>query len=206
MNTPRYEIDVPIPFYSQRVDLRTALADGFASVGEAEHWIERGCGIACLRMIVDGFRARCGLSSTVRQGEMIHQGLDLGAYCDRGWIHAGLVKLAGLHHLGGACFRGATIDDLVRELRCGHPCIASISVGFEGGLVDEGGRPRRPGGHLAVVLGFLGSNAEGGLVVNHPSSDPNYEWERRQIDRSAFAASFAGAFMSFWDATLCGGE
>jgi hypothetical protein len=189
-----------VPFYSQRIESRTAKANGFSSEDEAEYWSKRGCGIACLRMVIDGLGAS-SLSSfkSKSQGEMIRRGLSIEAFCQRGWIHQGLIALASEYGIKGQCFRGSSIRDLVRELNRNHLLIVSITVCFEGGMTDENGNVLAPGGHLALVYDYSQTNDEvNGFWVNHPSASIENNWERRFIELSRFAPSFSGAFMSFW--------
>ena len=199
-----YLVPVPVPFYSQRIPTGQGAEFGFGSEAEAEYWTARGCGIACLRMVIDGFRRIRRLKPMARQGELIRQGLDIGAYCEKGWIHSGLVRLARNAGLDGRCFRNAGVDDIVRELVLGRPCIASVTAGFDGGEPDWQGHPTRRGGHLVVVIGIVNEESKvSAFIVNHPSSDSKYEWEQRAVDLNLFCRSFAGLFMSFWEPQNC---
>lgn len=192
-------IGIQIPYYSQRVSVEHSSVLGFASDKEAEYWIHRGCGIACLRMVIDGFRAEQGLPPGPNQGTLIRKGLAQGAYNGRGWIYAGLVQLASEFDISGRTFRRASREDILGEISQGRPCIASVTVGFEGGQKDEQGAIRPPGGHLVVVTGYaIESGQPVGFLVNHPSSDPNLEWEERIVPLRDFERSFSGGLISFW--------
>jgi len=190
------QVSVPIPFYSQRVASEGYHRDGFESPEDALIWQERGCGIACLRMVVDGFRTARHEFLGPNYADLVRRGLETHAYCERGWVHAGLVRLA--HELGieGKSFQRSTSAKLARELSADRPCIASVTVCFDRGPAMS--RPR--GGHLVVVLGFTGEEkSPNGFIVNHPSSVVEYNWPQRTIPISVFDACFSGAFMSFWD-------
>lgn len=50
------KVPYPIPFYTQGVDFTDDSLQGFNSIQEAEHWQDRGCGIASVRMVIDGFQ------------------------------------------------------------------------------------------------------------------------------------------------------
>lgn len=187
-------VSMPIPFRSQMVDL-SADMEGFHSVSDARHWQERGCGVACLRMIVEALRPD---APSPRYGEMVYEGLEMNAYCERGWIHEGLVRLACAHGVSGRAYRRARAEDVAEQIRGDRPCIVSITAAFEGGRADEAGRPLPPGGHLAVAFGC--SQDERGLrrfLVHHPSSWPEYNWAEKWVDRQSFEQSFSGNFMAF---------
>lgn len=191
-------LDLPIPFYSQRVPDGSERVSGFANKAEAAYWQERGCGIACLRMVIDGYRFLDGLPAGPSQGELTRMGLQENAYCDRGWIHKGLVAMAAHLDITGWTYRSKSTAEIKAAVDSGYPTIASVSVGFHGGERDMEGLPTPPGGHLVVVLGYAGEGAAiTDLLVNHPSSVIEYEWERRYIPIRAFEASFSGAFMAF---------
>jgi hypothetical protein len=191
------ELDFRIPFCSQRVDFDHQDLEGFNSRADAEHWQERGCGIACLRMVLAAFYERRGDRFIVSYGELVSQGVSLGAYCDRGWTHAGLVDLAQQYGVFGEAHRHASIREIAAAIDRGEPCIASVTVKFQGGNLDEGGRVRQPGGHLVVVMGYAVNEGDiVAMLVHHPSSG-SANWQRRLISAGEFTRSFAESFMSF---------
>jgi hypothetical protein len=188
------------------VDVESGDLQGFQSIEDAQFWQERGCGIACLRMVLDGFRKQHGhQASGTKYGDLVYRGLEAGAYCERGWIHAGLVKLASEYGIVGKTFRRPLFGcpdaaALLNEIRMNRPCIASVTVGFEGGQLNRDGTVISPGGHLVVVLGFEGNDPKPErILVHHPSSWKEYNWESRWIDFQRFEASSTGSFMSFWE-------
>ena len=82
---------VNLPFYTQRMTAENWQEEGFSSLAEAESWSGRGCGIASLRMVLDGLGCACG-----GHWEMISKGLAVGAYKEGvGWIHGKLAEMAG---------------------------------------------------------------------------------------------------------------
>jgi hypothetical protein len=198
------EISFRIPFYSQRVDSWTV--DGFIADEEAKYWQQRGCGIACLRMVLDGVLRTRGARLETSYASLISEGLALGAYCDRGWIHARLVRLAEEYGVQGTAFRSTTTSSIVAELDKDRPCIASVTVKFEGGQIDASGRPLRRGGHLAVLFGYAQeADRVTAFLVNHPSAGSS-NWERRWISIEQFEASFSGGLMSFWPSASLDGS
>ncbi|MFD0716113.1 C39 family peptidase [Paenibacillus sp. GCM10027626] len=193
------KVSYPIPFYSQRVDFNEDDLQGFKSKQEAEHWQVRGCGIASLKMIIDGFQKQRGLKLSDPYGELIYKGVEKGAYCDRGWIHKGLVELAMEYKIHGQTFRQCSVSDVFNELEKNRPCITSVTVGFNGGKINSEGEVIPAGGHLIVVIGAVRENGVlQGFIVNHPSSSIELNWENHFVDIEDFKRSFSGAFMSFW--------
>lgn len=49
------KVPYPIPFYTQIVDFTDQSLQGFKNEEEAKYWQDRGCGIASIKMIIDGF-------------------------------------------------------------------------------------------------------------------------------------------------------
>ena len=184
-----------IPFHSQLVDFSTSDLEGFRSIEDAKYWQERGCGIACLRMVVEAFRP---LAEVSRYGEMVYEGLNTNAYCERGWIHEGLVRLARARGVPGHAFRSANSKDVAAQILQDRPCIVSVTAAFQGGCKDSTGHLLPPGGHLAVVFGY-GQNESGlqGFLVHHPSSWPEYNWPEKMVDLRSYEQSFSGNFMAF---------
>lgn len=170
-----------------------AATDDFPDAATAEHWRPRGCGIACLRMVL-------AANNVDDPGyyELITRGLQAGAYCDRGWIHQGLADLAASYSIVGRTRRGGP-DDVASSLTNGHLITASVTVRFRGGQPDSDGNPLRPGGHLVIVSGvsFGPDETIDRFRVHHPSSNPRYNWSNHWIDHAPFAASFAGTFIEF---------
>lgn len=197
----RNQVTYDIPFYSQQVSEQTYQQDGFRSFEEALSWEKRGCGIASVRMVIDGFQNKKGLSHCERQGAMIHKGLEKNAYKENiGWIHQGLCNIAADYGVKGEAFRGQDVETLQRRIESGNPCIASVTPRFVGGqpIDSEGREVWGTGGHLIVVLGTL---VEDGIlkafIVNHPSCFDFCNWENMIVDIERFKASFSGNFMSF---------
>jgi hypothetical protein len=191
-------VSMSIPFHSQLVDPSAPDFAGFRSLAEATHWQDRGCGIACLRMILEALNPAAALP---RYGELVYEGLDINAYCERGWIHEGLVRLAAAHGVSGRAFRGASPKDVAGQILHDRPCIVSITAAFAGARKEASGRLLPPGGHLAVAFGY--SQDEGGLggfLVHHPSRSPQNNWQGKMVDRRSFELSFSGNFMAFGSA------
>ena len=113
-----------LPFYTHRMTAENWQEESFPSLAEAENWSGRGCGIASLRMVLEGFGCACG-----GQGKMISKGLAAGAYKEGvGWIHGKLAEMAGNYGVFGEAKRGKTLADLQKDLEKGFVCIVSVLV------------------------------------------------------------------------------
>lgn len=79
----QYRLQMDFPFYTQRMTQETWKEEGFSSFSEADSWTFRSCGIASLRMILEGLGKQ-----VERHGTMIVKGVAAGAYKEGvGWIH-----------------------------------------------------------------------------------------------------------------------
>lgn len=198
-NNEVINVSYPIPFYTQMADFNDNDLQGFKNKEEAEYWQSRGCGIASLKMIIDGFNRFRNMSDCLPYGSLIYKGDNDGAHCDAGWIHRGLVDLAKYYDIQGETHRNSSAEDVQSEVENNRPCIVSVTPGFSGGKTDENGNVRRKGGHLIVVKGVVKENGVlTGFIVNHPSSFLPLNYESYFVSVEDFRNSFSGAFMSFW--------
>jgi hypothetical protein len=169
--------------------------DGFPSAELAEHWRPRGCGIACVRMILTSHGIDPG-----SYWSLIEEGVAAGAHCDKGWIHQGLVDLIELRGINGHARQHATTADLAGDLLTRSLAIASVTVCFRGGQpLPSGDGVYRPGGHLVVVSG-VETDSDGrptAFRVHHPSATPANNWANRWINTTLFSPSFSGAYLRF---------
>lgn len=194
-----FQVPIEIPFYSQRVDFNDIKLQGFESIDDAKYWQDRGCGIASIKMIIDGFQIYRGFKPSEPYGKLVYRSLKIGAHCEHGWIHKGLVSLAKQYKILGQAFRLSKVNDIQNEIEKNRPCIASVSGGFKGGNLNSRGEVIRKGGHLVVVKGVVKEKGElQGFIVNHPSSYWDFNWENHFVNVANFERSFSGAFMSFW--------
>lgn len=192
-------VPVPIPFYTQRVTPENFASEGYPTLEEGLNWACRSCGIASVRMVIDGIRALRGQEPCPCQGEILRRGLTMDAYQPGvGWIHQGLVQLAAEYGVAGMALRGKTMEDLHGELAGGRPCIVSVSPRFSGGEPREDGTPQPTGGHLVVLLGYLErEGALSGFLAHHPSCFAEYNWPEYRVNAERFGASFSGNCIVF---------
>jgi hypothetical protein len=178
---------VKVPFFTQMVDLNNFRKDGFKTVEDAKHWHVRCCGIACIRMIVTHFNKSVVLPN---YHDLVQQGRNMGAHCEIGWIHQGLVNLAGFYGVKGQTSRNKLSEDVLSSLKDGMLCIASVSSKFNS---------QKKGGHLIVVNGYkIKGNKLMGFYVKHPYYTEKYNFEERFITIDRFEKCFSGNYMHFY--------
>ena len=98
----RFRLPMDFPFYTQQMTQENWQEEQFPSFEEADHWTFRSCGIASLRMVLDGFGKQ-----VERHGPMIEKGVAAGAYKDGvGWIHWGLAHMAEEYGIHAEALRG----------------------------------------------------------------------------------------------------
>lgn len=184
-----------IPFISQMSE--DWQADGFPSAVEANHWQQRGCGIACVRMLLHATTpAMASLPENSYWG-LIQKGLKLNAYCQKGWIHKGLLTLLETFDIHGQCHRNITPAQLAGILDKGHPVIVSVTVRFQGGKrrsLRHFFRKTPKGGHLVLALAAR-RNESGQLthiICHHPSVYKPWNLPQTEVDITSFSNSFSG--------------
>ncbi len=143
---------------------------GAESPQEYAYWVERACGVACLKM---GVEALGGPRRTLI--EWARQGVERGGYLIRrapdgsqhevGWIHRALAEMAIETGLSAEA-RAASLREIGEFVRQGSLVIASVS--YEAG--DDNVPITKQGGHLMVVMGVELQDGEPlAFYVNNPS-------------------------------------
>ena len=166
---------------------------GAATPQEYAYWVERACGVACLKMCVEALGgpsislldwARIGLA---RGGYLIRHDENGDAH-EVGWIHAALADLAREVGLTAAA-KAASLNEIVDFLRQGYLVIASVS--YEAG--DDRLPITKQGGHLMVVVGAE-SAASGplALFVNNPSGRRADLQAGARLPVERFAPAYSG--------------
>jgi hypothetical protein len=183
-------------FYSQMVvDWKR---DGFSSEEIGASWAPRGCGITCLRMLLEFSLQARGLTLQDSYWDLIKRGVDEGAYGSNGWIHNGLLKLARPYGLDGECHRRKDARSVFEAVRRGSLCIVSVSLAFRGGECING-KTIEKGGHLILVYGIdTRDDGTEQLICHHPSSYPDLNFRDCRIDNEKFVKSFSGNFIEFY--------
>ncbi len=166
---------------------------GADSPQEYAYWVERACGVACLKMCVE---ALGGPQRTLIQ--WARTGLERGGYLIRyaengdahevGWIHSALANLAietGLQAMASA----ASLDEIVAFLQQGYLVIASVS--YEAG--DDRLPITKKGGHLMVVTGAdYDKSGPLAFIVNNPSGRKTELQAGARLPIARFAPAYSG--------------
>jgi hypothetical protein len=144
-----------VPMCRQRIEPGEWEAHGGAALGDRAQWSDRACGMAALRMIPLAYR-RPAPSLT----ELITLGVQQGALTDRGWLHAGIARLAAGFGIPARA-EAVTAPDLIGHLPAA-PVIISVTEKFP----QDG----RKGGHLVVARGYSGTPArDPDILIRDPS-------------------------------------
>jgi hypothetical protein len=171
---------------------------GAGTPEEYAYWVDRACGMACLKMCVEALGgpqrslvawSRLGLE----RGAYLIRHDEQGAAHEVGWIHAGLATLA--RELGLAAeARAASLAEIVALLQEGYLVVASVS--YEAG--DDRLPITKTGGHLMVVTG-ADFDQHGPLVfyVNNPSGRRAELQAGARLPVERFAAAYSGRVILF---------
>ena len=147
-----------VPYYSQRTDVTD------------QAWQSRACGVACVAMVIV---YRGGVIKSL--DALIEEGREIGAYREGvGWMHDGLVALAGRHGLKlyreefkdetveGEQHLEQGIEKIVTALKQGRLVLVSVARGFE-----DATKP-----HLVLLTGTEGDEgAITGFYYHDPDAD-----------------------------------
>jgi hypothetical protein len=203
----------PVPYYAQIASPELAESifvhgmnpihdprwaeSGAETAQEYAYWVERACGVACLKMCVEAAGgekrpliewARLGLA---RGGYLIRQKED-GSVHEVGWLHRTLAEMArdaGLR----AESKPASLDDIPAYLRQGQMVIASVS--YEAG--DDRLDITQQGGHLMVVIGAdCVDESPQAFYVNNPSGRRAELQAGARLTRERFAPAFSGRIIT----------
>jgi hypothetical protein len=183
-NSQRIRLPYPVPYYAQVASPHLAhkifsgntapendprwAETGAATPQEYAYWVERACGVACVKMCVEALGgerktlvewARVGVASG---GYVVER--SQGRTRERGWLHSVLAELITRSGFFAQPLP-AELKDIVAHLRLGQMVIASVSceIGDEVPVT-------RKGGHLVVVVGAdLLDGLPNSFILNNPS-------------------------------------
>lgn len=199
----------PVPYYAQVASPELAESifvhgmdpaqdprwaeSGAETQQEYVYWVERACGVACLKMCVEAVGgsmrplidwARLGLE---RGGYLIRRNVD-GSTHEVGWVHGALAEMAQESGLTAEA-RPASLEEIPVYLRQGYMVIASVS--YEAG--DDRLPITRQGGHLMVVIGAeCVDGRPQAFYVNNPSGRRAELQADARLSLERFAAAYSG--------------
>jgi hypothetical protein len=132
------------------------------------YWSDRSCGLACVAMVL---RRRLGQAPSLEQ---LHAAaIAGGAYCDRGWIHAGLARLIDDRGVRAEAV-AAEPDRVLTALVNGAMFIASVRLHLPDS--DEA-----HGGHLILLRGACVLSGTTYVLFADPSSWGSYRTSIRAV-------------------------
>jgi hypothetical protein len=164
----------------QQIDPGEWAECGGDALGNSAEWSDRTCGMAALRMILLAY-----LGQAPPLTELVMTGVREGALTDRGWLHAGLARLAASFGIPAAA-EAVTADDLPARLK-DAPLIISVTARFP----EDG----RKGGHLVVAHGTSEPGADGpDILIRDPSA---WGQSHDRVTLRRLSASYSGRCITF---------
>jgi hypothetical protein len=209
----------PVPYYAQIASPELAEAiftngldplldprwaeSGAETPQEYAYWVDRACGVACLKMAVEALGG-----PAVSLVEWARLGVEKGGYLIRrdekgdahevGWVHAalaGMAREAGLESQAKA----ADLAEICDHLRRGTLVIASVS--YQAG--DDRLEITHRGGHLMVVIGAeVDESGPLTFTVNNPSGRRAELQAGARLPAARFAQAFSGRVILMRPAAL----
>jgi hypothetical protein len=169
-----------VPMCRQRIDPAEWDAHGGAVIGDRAEWSDRACGMAALRMILLAY-----LGDAPPLTELVKTGVREGALTGRGWLHAGIARLAASFGIPAAA-EAVTADELPSRLAAA-PLIISVTEQFP----EDG----RKGGHLVVARGTA-RTARGSpdVLIRDPSA---WGQDHDRVPLTRLSASYTGRCITF---------
>lgn len=164
---------------------------GAKTAQEYAYWVERSCGVVCVKMCIEAFG-----------GEVhpimywIQKGLDRNGYIklaengelvEHGWLHQVLADLVISEGFFAKAI-SASSRDFVKFLEMGQLVIASVSpeLGTTTAIT-------RKGGHLVVVMGaIIHCGLLEGLIIHNPSGRTRELRAHAWIPIDRFEGAFTG--------------
>lgn len=168
-----------VPMCRQRIDPEEWQAHGGQVLGDRAEWSDRACGMAALRMILLTY-----LGDAPPLTELVRHGVADGALTDRGWLHAGIARMAGEY---GIPARAEAVP--AQELP-GRIAAAPVIVSVADQLPEDG----RKGGHLIVAHGCGGGSQDPDIFIRDPSC---WGQQHSRVPLRRLTASYTGRAITF---------
>lgn len=201
-------VSYPVPYYAQiaSVDLAPKvfagefdpLLDprwpdtGAQNVETYAHWVERACGMACLKMCVEALGGpKKSLHAWIEEGVnagayLIRKNAD-GSHTEIGWIHQKIADMAAAVGLSASCVT-ADAGAIIAALRQDKLVIASVSyeLGTDFSITHKGG-------HLVVIWGAeMNDGQVTRFILNNPSGRAEQYRQGARIPFERFMQAFTG--------------
>ena len=166
---------------------------GAGTPEEYAYWVERACGVACLKMCVEALGGPVSslldwARSGVEQGGYLVRTDENGDAHEIGWIHSALANMAREVGLAAQA-RAASLEEILDYLLQGTAVIASVS--YEAG--DDRLPITRQGGHMMVVVGAeYEENRPLAFLVNNPSGRRAELQAGARLAVERFAPAYSG--------------
>jgi hypothetical protein len=169
-----------VPMCRQRIDPGEWAACGGPALGDCAKWSDHACGTAPLRTIMLAY-----LRDAPPLTELVITGVRDGALTDRGWLHAGIARLAASFGIPAAA-EAVPADELPIRLK-EAPLIISVTEKFP----QDG----RQGGHLVVARGTSESGDDNlDILIRDPSA---WGQDHDRIPLARLSASYTGRCITF---------
>ncbi|MEI7844832.1 MAG: C39 family peptidase [Chloroflexota bacterium] len=165
---------------------------------EYAYWMDRACGIACLKMCIE---ALGGPKLTIM--DWVRIGLENDGYLIRydannkaeevGWIHSSLAILARKFGIIAEA-KAANESEIIKLLKQGSIVTASVSYEIGDDRLDI----TKKGGHLIVIMGAeYDENGPLAFFINNPSGRRKELQAGARIQIERFAPAFSGRIITF---------
>lgn len=169
---------------------------GFADAAEYAYWSQRLCGIACLKMTLDFY----GVAPGKTIAELTEECVNLGGYerkTDQGWFFKSLLLQARNYGFNGfvtSRFGVYSICKLILNKRFFIASVNPLLVRFDTLITDS-----KPGGHLALVIGFRmkGKNLAG-FFLHNPSGKTEKTRKLAFVPIEIFKKAYAKRGIALW--------
>jgi hypothetical protein len=152
---------------------------------EYAFWAGRTCGVACLRMVLahrDGSAPSPALITRecVGAGAYVVEGDGV-----RGLIYAPFAEYVSTRwNLAATVHPHLTLPEVAAAVTSGRPVMISV----HGSIRYPAGRPAGRGGHLVLVVGYVGDH----FLVHNPSGLPGVSQEFFRMSAGELEGYFAG--------------
>lgn len=169
---------------------------GYKNQNEYAFWSWRICGIACLKMIFDYYDVNDGKS----MADLTRECVELGGYDikkDHGWFFKPLLAQIKKHKLNGFIgthFGVNLISDLILNKKFFIASVNPSMVRFDKDFTNK-----KPGGHLAIVIGFRIKNKKiEGFFLNNPSGKSSETRRKAFVPINIFAKAYSKKGIAIW--------